>query len=275
VLNDEKRGIATGQVFPGNQRQLTVPRLMIAVKKPSSLQSESVLLPLRFMDSEDAESQWDFRQSLIACIGLVLAFGFVLRKLIVPISAPSPLYEAALSILVQWLTSGIVAIIGFRWLGLHRSALGIRVPRPLDWAIALATFVVGMIAAGAVSSMFPVSESARSAVKALVSLPLPMRILLVMTAGICEEFLFRGFGIAALTRLIGNRWLSGLLSLAAFTVAHAGVFGWNSGLLIPCVLGFFLTLLFLLRRNVIIGMAVHALIDGISLILVPMVSTKA
>ena len=54
-----------------------------------------------------------------------------------------------------------------------------------------------------------------------------------------------------------------------------GVFGWNSGLLIPCVLGFFLTLLFLLRRNVIIGMAVHALIDGISLILVPMVSTKA
>ena len=38
---------------------------------------------------------------------------------------------------------------------------------------------------------------------------------------------------------------------------------------------FFLTLLFLLRRNVIIGMAVHAPIDGISLILVPMVSTKA
>lgn len=227
------------------------------------------------MDSGDAGSQWDSRQRLIASIGLVLAFGFVLRKLIVPVSAPSPLYEAALSISVQWLTFGIVAIIGFRWLRLHRSELGIRVPRPLDWAIALATFVVGMIAAGAVSSMFPVSESARSAVKALVSLPLPIRILLVMTAGICEEFLFRGFGIAALTRLIGNRWLSGLLSLAAFTVAHAGVFGWNSGLLIPCVLGFFLTLLFLLRRNVIIGMAVHALIDGISLILTPMISTQA
>ena len=224
------------------------------------------------MDSGDAGSQWDSRQRLIACIGLVLAFGFVLRKLIVPVSAPSPLYEAALSISVQWLTFGIVAFIAFKWLRLHRSALGIRVPRPLDWAIALATFVVGMIAAGVVSSIFLVSESAKSAVKALVSLPLPMRILLVMTAGICEEFLFRGFGIAALTRLIGNRWLSGLLSLAAFTVAHAGVFGWNSGLLIPCVLGFFLTLL---RRNVIIGMAVHALIDGISLILVPMVSTKA
>jgi membrane protease YdiL (CAAX protease family) len=61
-----------------------------------------------------------------------------------------------------------------------------------------------MIAAGAVGSAFPVSESARSAVKALVSLPLPMRSLLVMTAGICEDFLFRGFGIAALTRLIGT-----------------------------------------------------------------------
>jgi len=106
-------------------------------------------------------------------------------------------------------------------------------------------------------------------------LPLPARIVLVITAGVCEEFLFRGFGIAALTRLIENRRLSGLLSLAAFTVAHAGVFGWTSSLLTPCVLGLFLTLLFLLRKNLIIGMVVHALVDAIGLILIPMASTKS
>ena len=180
-----------------------------------------------------------------------------------------------MSILVQWVTSAIVAVIAFKWLRLNRSELGLRVPRPLDWPIALATLVLGMIAAGVVSSVFPAPEYAKSTVQAIISLPLPARIVLVITAGVCEEFLFRGFGIAALTCLIGNRWLSGLLSLAAFTVAHAGVFGWTSSLLTPCVLGLFLTLLFLLRKNLIIGMVVHALVDAIGLILVPMASTKS
>ncbi|MFY9987830.1 MAG: CPBP family glutamic-type intramembrane protease [Chthoniobacterales bacterium] len=187
---------------------------------------------------------------------------------------PSPLHEAALSILVQWVTTGIVAVIAFRWLRLNRTELGLRVPRLLDWPIALATLVVGMVAAGVVSSAFPAPDSAKSFVKTIISLPLPFRIVLVITAGVCEEFLFRGFGITVLTRLIGNRWLSGLLSLAAFTVANAGLFGWTSSLLTPCVLGLFLTLLFLLRKNLIIGMVVHALVDAIGLILVPMASTK-
>ena len=226
------------------------------------------------MDSEGARIGWNLRQRIVAAIGLVLAFGFVLRKLIVPVSMPSPLHEAALSILVQWVTTGIVAVIAFRWLRLNRTELGLRVPRLLDWPIALATLVVGMVAAGVVSSAFPAPDSAKSFVKTIISLPLPFRIVLVITAGICEEFLFRGFGITVLTRLIGNRWLSGLLSLAAFTVAHAGLFGWTSSLLTPCVLGLFLTLLFLLRKNLIIGMVVHALVDAIGLILVPMASTK-
>lgn len=226
------------------------------------------------MDSEGARIGWNLRQRIVAAIGLVLAFGFVLRKLIVPVSMPSPLHEAALSILVQWVTTGIVAVIAFRWLRLNRTELGLRVPRLLDWPIALATLVVGMVAAGVVSSAFPAPDSAKSFVKTIISLPLPFRIVLVITAGVCEEFLFRGFGITVLTRLIGNRWLSGLLSLAAFTVANAGLFGWTSSLLTPCVLGLFLTLLFLLRKNLIIGMVVHALVDAIGLILVPMASTK-
>ena len=133
-----------------------------------------------------------------------MAFGFVLRKLIVPVSMPSPLHEAALSILVQWVTSGIIAVIAFRWLRLNRTELGLRVPRLLDWPIALATLVVGMVAAGVVSSVFPAPDSAKSFVKTIISLPLPFRIVLVITAGICEEFLFRGFGITVLTRFTGT-----------------------------------------------------------------------
>jgi membrane protease YdiL (CAAX protease family) len=120
--------------------------------------------------------------------------------------------------------------------------------------------------------LFPVPDPAKAAGARLLGLPLATRILLVVTAGVCEEFLFRGFGIAVLSQLTGNRWLSGLLSLAAFTVAHAGLFGWNSALLIPCILGLILTLLFLLRGNLFIGMIVHTLIDAVSLILLPMIT---
>jgi uncharacterized protein len=132
--------------------------------------------------------------------------------------------------------------------------------------------ILSMIVAGIVSSLFPVPDSATAAVARLLGLPLPTRILFAVRAGVCEEFLFRGFGIAVLARLTRNRWLAGLLSLAAFTVGHVGLFGWSSGLLIPCFLGLILTLLFLLRGNLFIGMIVHILIDAIGLVLAPMMS---
>jgi len=227
------------------------------------------------MDKPGVEITWNAQQRLLAGLGLVLAFGFVLWKVIFPIPLRSPPDEAVAAILVQWLTVLIVSFIAFKWLRLNRSELGLGVPRPLDWLIALGTFFLAMIAAGIVSSLFPAPESTKSAVAKLINLPLPTRILLVITAGICEEFLFRGFAITALTRFTGNRWLSGLLSLAVFTVAHAGLFGWHSALLIPCVLGLILTLLFLLRRNLVLGMAVHTLIDAIGLIIVPLAAAKA
>jgi uncharacterized protein len=227
------------------------------------------------MDKPGAGIRWNVQQRLVAGIGLMLAFGFVLWKVILPVPLRSAPDEAVAAIVVQWLTVVIVSFIAFKWLVLYPGELGLRVPRPLDWPIAIGTFFVAMIVAGIVSSLFPAPESAKSAVAKLVSLPLQTRILLVITAGICEEFLFRGFAITALTRFTGSRWLSGLLSLVVFTIAHAGLFGWNSALLIPCVLGLILTLLFLLRRNLVIGMAVHTLIDAIGLIIVPLAASKA
>jgi membrane protease YdiL (CAAX protease family) len=227
------------------------------------------------MNRGEAGIRWSVQQCLIAGIGLVLAFGFVLRKVILRTPPASALEDAVNTIAVQWLILGIAAFIAFRGLRLRYSELGLRVPRPLDWPITLATLIIAIVVAGSVSGLFPVPDHAKAAGARLLGLPLATRILLVVTAGVCEEFLFRGFGIAVLSQLTGNRWLSGLLSLAAFTVAHAGLFGWNSALLIPCVLGLILTLLFLLRGNLFIGMIVHTLIDAVSLILLPMLAGKS
>lgn len=214
---------------------------------------------------------WNPKERLMAGMGLVLAFGFVLRKALFGTSGNLS-QEPLVTIAVQWCTLGIVAVIAFQGLKFRSGELGLRALKPLDWLLIPVTLIVAMVVAGIVSRL--VASSGLTQVANLLALPLLTRVLLAVTAGICEEFLFRGYGISVLTRFVGNRWLAGFLSLVAFTLAHAGLFGWTTALLVPGILGLILTLLFLLRRNLIIGMIVHVLIDGISLVLAPLAAAQ-
>jgi len=86
-------------------------------------------------------------------------------------------------------------------------------------------------------------------------------LLSVITAGITEEILFRGYPIERL--LAGNysSWLSGGLSLIFFVVIHAS--GWNLAHLIGVVLplGLALTGLYIWQRNLLFVIIVHLMID--------------
>jgi uncharacterized protein len=224
---------------------------------------------------ENGVAIWTSRQRIVAILGLLLAFGFVLRKLIFPEASPAGSEAAIHTIVVQWGVSIVVALIAFKWLRLQPSELGLRPLRPLDWLITLGTLIVAMVSAGIINRFLSSPGSEKLSTSWLFQLPLPIRVLLAVTAGVCEEFLFRGFGISVLTRFTKNRWLAGLLSLLAFTVAHVALFGWTPALLVPAVLGLFLTLLFLLRGNLFNGVIVHTLIDTIGLVVVPMLSSKS
>lgn len=86
-------------------------------------------------------------------------------------------------------------------------------------------------------------------------------LLSVLTAGITEEVLFRGYALERLIEITGNKWVSGLVSLLFFTAAHAA--GWNMnhiiGVVIP--LGIILTGLYFWKRNLLFVMIVHVVID--------------
>jgi len=103
----------------------------------------------------------------------------------------------------------------------------------------------------------------------LAAVPLGLRIVVVLTAAICEEFIYRGFGIEELAYLTGRRWLAGLLSLILFTVSHAGLYGISAALIIPGLVGAVLTGLYLWRRNLLSCMLMHAIMDGIFVIVIP------
>src|ERR1017187_453021 len=113
------------------------------------------------------------------------------------------------------------------------------------------------------ASRFVAMPSSVSVLRKLAAIPLELRIAVVLTAAITEEFIYRGFGIEELAYLTGKRWLAGVLSLILFTVSHAGLYGMSAALIVPGLAGAVLTGLYLWRHNLPSCMLMHAIIDGV------------
>ncbi len=91
-----------------------------------------------------------------------------------------------------------------------------------------------------------------------------------MTAGICEEVLYRGLLIALAVDLLGLSVLgAAILAVAIFAVAH--VYQGLSGMLGTGLLGAVLAALYVTTGSLLLPIIVHALIDLRGLVLVPSV----
>jgi len=82
---------------------------------------------------------------------------------------------------------------------------------------------------------------------------------LSITAGICEEFVFRGFAVSALTAATGSMWIGALIAAPLFGMLHA--YQGSVGITRTAALGFVLSLPMLLTGSLIPGMIAHTLID--------------
>jgi membrane protease YdiL (CAAX protease family) len=85
-----------------------------------------------------------------------------------------------------------------------------------------------------------------------------------ITAGVTEEFLYRGYLIEELGELLTSRTLAAAGSILAFTFAHVSAgYGWSIDLMYPGMYGLALTILYLWRRNLWICIFMHAGLDVI------------
>jgi uncharacterized protein len=81
-----------------------------------------------------------------------------------------------------------------------------------------------------------------------------------LTAGFCEEFLFRGYFIWVFAPWLGW-WGAAVLSLVIFASAHVGAYqGWN-GALRTGIVGAFFTLVVAISGSLWPAIALHALLD--------------
>ncbi len=142
--------------------------------------------------------------------------------------------------------------------------------QPLRWWTLPLGLVAGFIIlpiAGFLANALGASADARFAAF-LQSLPFATRLLLVLTAGIFEETLFRGYALERLASWLGNRWSAGAVTVALFTLAHIPAVG-LAHLLPVLIVSVLITLLYLWRRDLVVNIVAHVTIDGVGLLLIP------
>jgi len=171
------------------------------------------------------------------------------------------------TIAFQWMALGAVA-----WRALSRgltpSELGLLHEGTVQ------TIAAGLLGAGALGSFQwfnlrrvarmtgPTPERMRKLAERILPikpLELPPYCALALTAGVCEEFLYRGFAMAALQRAGLSLWLVVVLTAALFGLAHA--YQGRGGVLATALLG----ILFGTARLVLGGLGAmvlwHAAVD--------------
>ena len=98
----------------------------------------------------------------------------------------------------------------------------------------------------------------------LLALPLWLLALTILRAGVCEEILFRGYGIERLTALTGSRVIGAVVPGLVFMAGHIEGYGPVYALfLLPITV--VLTVLYLFRRDLWTNIFAHLLIDGVGI----------
>jgi|SRR5215210_80689 len=207
--------------------------------------------------------------SLATAIGLAVALvgPFLVQFVVAPRVLDLPISLSTAVMLGQgllWLlVCGVIAITVW-WERKPLSSLGVR---SISWPLALRAGGLGVVLGLAVPVLTLVMNQLMPPVQGgtvtsvTTGAPAALMLLIVLTAGVTEEVLFRAYPIERLARLTGSVWPGALLSLAAFVGIHMA--GWNLGHVVGVVLpeGAIMTGLYLWRRNLLFVVITHVIID--------------
>jgi membrane protease YdiL (CAAX protease family) len=107
-----------------------------------------------------------------------------------------------------------------------------------------------------------------SGLAAVLAWPLWLRVAAVLTGGLVEEVLYRGYAITRLERLAGSPLVAAAVSVAVFALAQAPL--WGPGPVVSFLFsGGFLAAFFLWRRDLVANVIAHVSVDALGLVFVP------
>lgn len=123
-----------------------------------------------------------------------------------------------------WATSGVVLAIaaaaGGGWLAYSGVAWPTWPDLGLATLAAAATFTAFGLSQHVQRMLGTSSPKQMEQYANIIRLSYSHRVFLVVTAAVAEEVLYRGYAIGVSQHLLGSVWLAGVVSVAAFTLAH-------------------------------------------------------
>jgi membrane protease YdiL (CAAX protease family) len=171
---------------------------------------------------------------------------------------------------IHWINLLSLLMVVLFWERRGLASIGIRVFHWPVLAIGLLAGFAMTVLSGLLVNVLQIKADAQFA-QNLLSLPWGLRVLLVLTAGIFEETLFRGYAFERLTTLLGSRWLAAAITWATFVIGHAPAVGWIH--LPPiAIVSALITLLYVWKRDLVLNMTAHSTVDGIGLLLTPLLT---
>ena len=213
------------------------------------------------------------RPPLATLVGLLVALGlpFVLTLLFGRRSEglwdPS---RAVLTVAEQWATTLILLGVIFFWERQTLASIGIKRMTGHDVLWGVVGFVVG-----ALSFIFTLPlvnalglGTTSEGITQLAQTPIALRVAIVITAGITEEILFRGYPIERLTEMTGRIGWGAGIAYIAFVLLHIPFWGLGGTIQIG-VWSLIVTVLYIWRRNLPACMLMHILNDAYAFILLP------
>jgi membrane protease YdiL (CAAX protease family) len=149
------------------------------------------------------------------------------------------------------------------------SSIGLRpqkiVPAVL-WSLAvMLLFVVGIAACLLVLPLLGLSYGSSSG----PAVPIGVSLLLYARAGIAEEVFYRGYAIERIEALTGSRAIAAALPLLIFAGSHFSQ--GPAGILMTFVIGAIATAIYLWKRNLLILIIAHFMVDFIPNVLLPLI----
>ena len=110
----------------------------------------------------------------------------------------------------------------------------------------------------------------QAAMAGITTLPLWVRVGTLLTAGVTEEILFRGYPISRLKAATGSTAIAALIPFAVFVALHLPSWGAAHLLFVSMAAALF-TLAFLWRRDLWANIIAHIVVDAVPLLILPLV----
>ncbi|WP_322813958.1 type II CAAX endopeptidase family protein [Chloroflexus sp.] len=213
------------------------------------------------------------QRSPATLIGLCVALGLPFILTLVSSGRSEVLWDTPRTVLIiaqEWVVTIILIGIVIFWERRTLASIGIVRTTWRDVLWGLVGFVLGALSFVVTMPLVTALglETTTTGISQLAQTPLGLRIAIVITAGITEEILFRGYPIERFTEMTGKiHWGAGIAYLA-FVLLHIPFWGLGGTIQIG-VWSLIVTSLYVWRRNLLTCIMMHVLNDGYAFILLP------